>query len=118
MAPPRVTTKPPATAGGPAPGASAAGVDSGVAQRAAGQPQRLGQGLATGSQIKGALAFVITTDSALDTELITLRQNSNELYRNFGYATAAIENRTNNVIGTATPPTIQQTSTTIEWVIP
>lgn len=46
----------------------------------------------------------LSTDSALDVELETMRTNSNELFRNFGYAGAAVMNRTNNVIGTGIQP--------------
>ncbi|MFM9964452.1 MAG: phage portal protein [Planctomycetaceae bacterium] len=46
----------------------------------------------------------LSTDSVLDEELTTLRRNSNEIYRTCGFGTAAIENRTNNVVGSGIRP--------------
>ena len=46
----------------------------------------------------------LSADSALDQELATLRRNSNEIYRTCGFGTAAIENRTNNVVGSGIRP--------------
>ncbi|WP_437225003.1 phage portal protein [Planctomicrobium sp. SH661] len=50
------------------------------------------------------LSSRLSPDSALESDLEELRERSNQLYRDFGFITGAVEHRVDNVVGTGLNP--------------
>lgn len=68
--------------------------------------ERYFEGADTTGRLRGDmwLKSRLSIDDALEQDLPDLRDHSNELYRDFGYVTGAIDHRTDNVVGCGLRP--------------